>query len=470
MSSPANNSAQGKVAVQRNVEPAGVLAARVLRRTNMPPLVSRAGWVTMSTLLLSFVAMAWVPWQQSIKGAGKVMAQSPIDREQSIDAPISGRILRWFVMEGSVVKEGDPIVELADVDPNYVERLQQRRRANLDRISAAESREGAYGGQERAYVLATQLKVKAAALKVKMGEQKVIAAAQRLQAAEAELHTVQLNLKRQEQLEAQGLASGRALELAQLDYVKAQAELNLRRAALSEEQSNLTALRADQLGADADGTAKIQSASAEAFKTSAEVAYAQEDLAKLEVELSRQASRLVTAPRAGVILSIHGGQGGKVTKAGDGLAILVPDTKSRAVELWIDGRDMPLISKGRPVRLRFEGWPAVQFVGWPSVAVGTFGGRVSVVDATTTRSGAFRVLVMPDPNEPPWPSEERLRQGLRAQGWILLDQVSMGWELWRQFNGFPPTVEPVDIDNPLGSNVKSDAKADKDSEGKAKEY
>jgi hypothetical protein len=25
-------------------------------------------------------------------------------------------------------------------------------------------------------------------------------------------------------------------------------------------------------------------------------------------------------------------------------------------------------------------------------------------------------------------------------GWILLDTVSLGWELWRQFNGFPPTI------------------------------
>jgi hypothetical protein len=33
-----------------------------------------------------------------------------------------------------------------------------------------------------------------------------------------------------------------------------------------------------------------------------------------------------------------------------------------------------------------------------------------------------------------------LRQGVRANGWILLDEVRLGYELWRQFNGFPPVL------------------------------
>jgi hypothetical protein len=29
---------------------------------------------------------------------------------------------------------------------------------------------------------------------------------------------------------------------------------------------------------------------------------------------------------------------------------------------------------------------------------------------------------------------------VRAKGFVLLDQVSLGFELWRQANGFPPTL------------------------------
>ena len=31
-----------------------------------------------------------------------------------------------------------------------------------------------------------------------------------------------------------------------------------------------------------------------------------------------------------------------------------------------------------------------------------------------------------------------LRQGVRTNGWVLLGQVPLGYELWRQINGFPP--------------------------------
>ena len=89
---------------------------------------------------------------------------------------------------------------------------------------------------------------------------------------------------------------------------------------------------------------------------------------------------------------------------------------------------------------QFEGWPAVQFSGWPSVAVGTFGGVVAFVDAAGDGQGKFRVLVVPDPNEPPWPDGKNLRQGGKAKGWVMLNTVPLAYELWRQLNDFPPSI------------------------------
>jgi hypothetical protein len=43
-----------------------------------------------------------------------------------------------------------------------------------------------------------------------------------------------------------------------------------------------------------------------------------------------------------------------------------------------------------------------------------------------------------------WPKDIYLRQGMRAKGWVVLDRVSLGFEVWRQLNGFPPTVERPD--------------------------
>jgi hypothetical protein len=82
--------------------------------------------------------------------------------------------------------------------------------------------------------------------------------------------------------------------------------------------------------------------------------------------------------------------------------------------------------------------------------VGTFGGQVAAVDAADDGQGRFRILVVPDQQDQPWPTAQILRQGARSNGWVLLDQVPLGYELWRRINGFPQTVSK-------SSEEKSDA-------------
>lgn len=163
------------------------------------------------------------------------------------------------------------------------------------------------------------------------------------------------------------------------------------------------------------------------------------NLAKAEVNLSRQDNQIVTAPRDGTILRVLLGSGSIFVKTGDVLASFVPASADQAVEVYISGNDLPLVYPGRKVRLQFEGWPAVQFSGWPSVAIGTFGGVVQIVDPSASANGKFRVLIKPDEGED-WPDNKYLRPGTRVYGWILLNTVKLGYELWRQFNGFPASL------------------------------
>ena len=39
-----------------------------------------------------------------------------------------------------------------------------------------------------------------------------------------------------------------------------------------------------------------------------------------------------------------------------------------------------------------------------------------------------------------WPGARWLRQGVRANGWVLLQRVPLWYEIWRQVNGFPPAL------------------------------
>ena len=110
-------------------------------------------------------------------------------------------------------------------------------------------------------------------------------------------------------------------------------------------------------------------------------------------------------------------------------------------ELFIDGNDYPLIRLGERVLLQFEGWPAVQFAAYPKAAVGTFEGKVYLIDPTSDPQGRFRILVEPAGDRSTWPPDRYLYQGVRAQGWVVANHVSLAYELWRVINGFPVAAE-----------------------------
>lgn len=163
------------------------------------------------------------------------------------------------------------------------------------------------------------------------------------------------------------------------------------------------------------------------------------ELNRIDISLSRQSAQIVTAPRDGIILRVNSGDSSSFVNAGEPIATFIPNDVERAIEMFINGRDVALVNTGDKVRIQFEGWPAVQFSGWPSVAIGTFGGEVIAVEPSADVQGRFRVLVVEDKSDPhPWPESQFIRFGAKIHGWILLEQVSVGYELWRQLNNFPP--------------------------------
>ncbi|HEX2570314.1 MAG TPA: HlyD family efflux transporter periplasmic adaptor subunit [Polyangia bacterium] len=391
--------------------------------------------------LSALLALGFVPWQQSVFGQGRVVAYAPLERQQTVEAPIEGRIMRWHVREGSRVRAGDPLVDISDNDPEILARLREERDALQARVVAARVRAASIEGRMGSLGESRRAALGAAEQRVRMARDRVRAAEEGVRAAEAAVSTARVNHERQEALHKGGLASRRTMELAELDMVRTRTEAERARAALQAARSEEQALASDRARVGTDGLASIDDARAQQAAALAEVASASAEMARIEVRLARQRAQAVTAPRDGTVLRLLAAQGGEMVKAGDALAVLVPDTESRAVELWVSGNDVPLLSEGRHVRLQFEGWPALQFSGWPSVAVGTFGGQVALIDASDDGKGRFRVVIVPEgPGGEEWPSGRYLRQGTRAQGWVLLGQVRLGYELWRRFNGFPPML------------------------------
>lgn len=401
-------------------------------------------WIFLATggVLLTIL---FLPWQQTSYGEGRVVAFSPTDRQQTIEAPVSGRIVHWHVHEGSLVKKGDMLVTISDLDPQMTERLEQERSALTDRVRAARNRVESVESRVTSLQLARSEAVSAAENRVAMASERVRQSQQALTAAEAALETAKLNHERQKSLMEQGLTSQRNVELAELELKRTRTEEQRAVAGLKAAEEEKKAMQRDARRLARDADAAINDARATMQSARSELARSNEDLPRVEMRLSRQKTQEVLAPKDGIITRLLVSHEAEFVREGKGLCTLIPESGRRAVEIWLEGNDITLVRDGREARIMFQGWPALQIAGWPEGAFGTFPARVKFVDNADDGHGKFRVLLIPDekPNEP-WPDTAMLRQGIRARGWVFLNRVSIGYELWRKFNDFPPEI-PADM-------------------------
>lgn len=413
---------------------------RSLQQVQSPVFVRRfAKWLIIA-LVTSAASMLLLPWQQNSKGDGRVVAYHPTERPQTIESPIYGRVVRWGdgIVEGAHVKKGDVVLEIRDNDPSRGDRLATQVLAVREKLLYAQTKVETYGRQVVDLTEARLQLLESGAQLIEEARRKVAAEKHGVDGAEAALDQTRSNFDRQKALFEKGLTSGVAFEKERRSFEEAEAKLNAAEQYVEAAQSYLQSKVAETEQKSREAQTKIDYARAMQQEAQGEVALAKKELAEIEGKRAQFESRVVEAPRDGIILRLMANDNAEMLKEGDPLFIIVPETADRAVELWIDGNDMPLISIGREVRLQFEGWPAIQFAGgWPQAAFGTFGGEVVATDATDNGKGEFRILVRPT-DEEHWPSDKFLRQGVRAHGWVMLNQVRLGYELWRQLNGFPP--------------------------------
>ncbi len=412
-----------------------------LARVESPLLPRSVAWATLVLMVATGAVVAVAPWQQTASGRGQVVAYSPLERRQAIPAPIKGRIDNWYGhREGSQVRQGEQILRITDNDPQLLERLQQTVEQMQLKVEAAKDKIAQYDFHIEELEAYRDFTVASADQVVEAAEAKVESVRQTLELAKANLGTAKLNFDRKEPLEKLGYESERALDLARLDLQKAEADVARAEADLDAAEADVASKRNIRGSYQADADAKIAKGRAERQEALGELALAEKDLLSARTAAARQATQIVVSPCDGTILRLQAAERGDQVEVGDPLFIVVPDAQRRAVEIWVDGNDATLISVGRKVRLLFEGFPGVQFSGWPSVAVGTFGGVVDLIDAADDGQGRFRILVIPDESSESWPDAVFLRQGVQAQGWVLLNRVPLWFEIWRRLNGFPPTV------------------------------
>jgi len=406
----------------------------------------------MTVVLILFVIILFLPWRQTIPGRGSVTALRPEDRPQTVQNQIGGRIERWSVREGQEVKKGDTLIVISETsqsyfDPELPERLNEQLNAKFDNSTAADQKMNATKAQIDALANGVRYQLSAAENKVTQSENYVQMDSADMVAVDNFYNISKARLERYEAGYKNGLFSLTDIESRRLklqeDFAKVISQrnkLNNSRQSLLNAKIDLDNIRAKYQ----ESLAKAQSDLSSALSSKASV---MGDISKLKNEITNVSIRrglyVVRAPQDGFVVKTLKAGVGENIKEGESICILQPREPLVAAEIYVDAMDVPLILDSSHVRLQFEGWPSVQFSGWPAVAVGTFAGKVAVIDRVSSSNGKYRLLIKQDlpvpANDETWPVQ--LRQGSGVYGRVILRSVPVWYEIWRQLNGFPPSLE-----------------------------
>lgn len=393
----------------------------------------------------SFLIAMFLPWTQNIRGIGIVNTLRPEQRPQTIHSIIDGRIEEWFVREGDYVEEGDTILKISEIkdayfDPNLLQRTEEQIKAKQSSVSSYQNKVEALEDQIDALKKTLNFKLKQAENKLTQSRLQLQSDSINFQAVEINTEIAKQQFERMERLEEQGLKSLTDVENRKRIYQKAMSDKIAAENKMLAAQNEVLNAEMEIISIDAQFSNAIAKAESDKFSTMSQMFDAETSVAKLRNQYSNYSVRLglyfITAPQNGYITkAIRIGIGENI-KSGEEIVSIVPSDYELAVEMFIRPIDLPLIKLGQRVRIQFDGWPAIIFSGWPGTSFGTFGGRVFAIDNFISQNGLYRIIVAPDYDDYPWPEE--LRAGAGANSILLLNDVPVWYEMWRQFNGFPP--------------------------------
>ncbi|WP_448528093.1 HlyD family secretion protein [Raineya sp.] len=421
-------------------------------------------------ILIFILFCMFLPWQQNVRGGGRVTAFAPQDRPQDVVAVIAGQIKEWKIQEGQFVAQGDTILILEEVkteyfDPELSKRLEEQVLAKGESIEATQRNIIAIENQIAAFRQAQAASLEKAKAKIDQNRNKVAIDS-------IELYNAKVQLELEEQQYKNAVEMVKTGVIAQNNFLKREASYQEKVNKFQSAKNKLLASKdelyqsiADYNNIYADYLGKIQKAEAEKSYYQSYLANSKGELAEKQNKLAsiniRNQRYFILAPQSGYIVKALRAGIGEQVKEGEAVVTIQPAQPQKAVELYVKAMDLPLLTKGTKVRLEFDGFPALQFSGWPAVSIGTFGGEVAVIDYVNTKDNKYRVLIIPDKADKPWPNQ--LRIGTGVYGWFMLRDVPIWYEIWRQLNGFPPSLEeePRVKDEKLPPSPK-DLKKEKD--------
>ncbi len=408
----------------------------------------KSGKVLLRLIAIVFVLfflIMFLPWTQNIQSRGIVTTLRPEQRPQTIQSMISGRIEKWYIREGDFVKKGDTVLFISEIkneylDPDLLGRTDNQLKAKEGTVNSYNNKISALNNQIGALHNTSTLKRKQAENKWQQANLMVLSDSSAYEAAVINYDISKTQHRRMQQLHKSGLKSLTDLEKRNQTMQKAYADMVAKKNKFLTSKNKVINAQVEKNSVQAQYRDKVAKAESEKYTALSNMYSAEAGVAKLQSQFTsytlRSGMNYITAPQNGYITrTIQSGIGANI-KEGTKIVSIMPEAYDLAIEMYVKPIDLPLLEKGQPVRIQFDGWPAIVFSGWPNTSQGTYGGKVYAIDNFISENGMYRILVQPDPDDHPWP--DALRVGAGTINMVLLKDVAIWYEMWRKVNGFPP--------------------------------
>ena len=399
---------------------------------------------------LAFVFIMFLPWTQNIKTQGNVSTLYQEQRPQKLNSPIPGRISKWYVKNGDVVKKGDTILQISEIkddylDPLLVERTQEQVQAKKGVREYYNAKISTTENQIAAITAAKDLKLNQIKIKIAQLQNKLKAEQAELTAVNNELKIAQDQLNRQNKMYEEGLVSLTQLQQRNVSYQNALAKKTSAENKLAQTQQEIAAQNIEQNAVIQEYTEKLSKTEGDRFQSMGQVAGSTGDIAKLENQVAtykvRKGLYYILATQDGQITQLTKAGIGEIVKDAETIGIIVPKKIDYIAEIYVKPVDLPLIRENQKVMLTFDGFPAIVFSGWPNSSYGTFSGKIIAIENSISENGLFKAIVAEDKTQKRWPPNMKIGTG--ASGIAILNDVPIWYEIWRNINGFPPDYYQV---------------------------
>lgn len=439
--------------INKNIDLTTYKTFQTLEKRSVSKLLIRVIFLLMG---IGLVGM-FLPWTQNIRAKGQVTTLRPDDKPQTIQATIGGKVEEWYIKEGDNVSVGDTILRISEVkesymDPRILENTNNQIVAKRASGKAYEIKAFNLTQQFEALLKSKEVKLEQNRIKIQQVELKIQSDSLDLVAAVTKQKIAENQLTRIENLYNDGLKSLTELEAKRLSLQESNAKVLSLQNKINGNKNELINLNANGIAIINEFDNKIAKSKADKMSALSSKYEAEASQNKLQSQYNayevRQKNYFITSPIEGTVTQALRTGIGELVKAGDALVSIIPKEYSLAVETFIEPMDMPLLQLGQKVRVQFDGWPAIVFSGWPDKSYGTFGGEIFAINNDISKNGKYRILIAPDKDDDEWPMEVRVGGG--ANTLTLLNDVKLGYELWRQLNGFPPDY----YTNGASKNVK----------------